>query len=307
MNRIIVTGANGFLGKELIRRLLDDGYEVLAIDISFSGFDLEKNPRLHIYTVDLSDAYELKRVVSNSVYDTVYHFAWRGVNGSEKSDPQVQLDNIRMLINCVNAAKAAGCRRFLCAGTVAEQAIHSLSRLTKTSGGMMYGSAKCCAHIILETYCKNIDLEFVWMQFSNIYGPNNRTGNLISYTLGEILEDRIATFGPALQPYDFIYIDDLITAVYKIGLAEKVGNYYFIGSGTPRRLLDYLKTIGALCGKQELIQIGARPDDGVSYSEEMFDICPLVNVIGDYVSVSFEDGIKKTMYAWGKRGVIIND
>ena len=42
------------------------------------------------------------------------------------------------------------------------------------------------------------------MQFSNIYGAQNKTGNLISYTLGEILSGREALFGSASQPYDFI-------------------------------------------------------------------------------------------------------
>ena len=48
------------------------------------------------------------------------------------------------------------------------------------------------------------------MQFSNIYGVGNKTGNLVSYTLGELMAGKEATFGPALQPYDFIYVDDLI-------------------------------------------------------------------------------------------------
>jgi nucleoside-diphosphate-sugar epimerase len=55
------------------------------------------------------------------------------------------------------------------------------------------------------------------MQFSNIYGIGNNTGNLVSYTLGELILNKEANFGPALQPYDFIYVDDLIEAVYRLG------------------------------------------------------------------------------------------
>ena len=43
------------------------------------------------------------------------------------------------------------------------------------------------------------------MQFSNIYGPDNKTGNLVSYTIDELRNGNEALFGPALQPYDFIF------------------------------------------------------------------------------------------------------
>ena len=75
---------------------------------------------------------------------------------------------------------------------------------------MMYGVAKHACRLIVEDYCKNIGQNFVWMQFSNIYGVGNKTGNLVSYTLGELMAGKEATFSPALQPYDFIYVEDLI-------------------------------------------------------------------------------------------------
>ena len=102
----------------------------------------------------------------------------------------------------------------------------------------MYGCAKYCNQIMFETYCKNINLDFVWMQFSNIYGPENKTGNLISYTLGQLFKQEEATFGPAQQPYDFLYVDDLIEAVYRLGVKKTAQNHYFIGSGTPMILSE---------------------------------------------------------------------
>ena len=62
------------------------------------------------------------------------------------------------------------------------------------------------------------------MQFSNIYGVGNKTGNLVSYTLGELMAGKEAAFGPALQPYDFIYVDDLIEAVYRLGFKELISH-----------------------------------------------------------------------------------
>ncbi len=295
MKSVIISGANGFIGRSIIKKLIDNNISVLAMDISFENSDLPQSELITPLTVGLDDAHHLIDSIPQGHYDAFYHFAWRGVNGPEKADPVVQINNILMATNCVSAAKAHGCKKFLCAGTIAEQCVNSLSHLEKASGGMMYGVAKQCTRLIIETYCKRIDLPFVWMQFSNIYGPNNKTGNLVSYTINELLNGREASFGPAEQPYDFVFIDDLLEAVYLLGEKECSKNFYYIGSGSPRLLKEYLKEIGEVFGKPELIKIGERPDDGIKYDYSMFDNSSLVNDIGEYATRSFEDGIKITI------------
>jgi len=295
MNKVIVTGANGFIGSSLIKKLVANHIEVVAIDISFAAPRIPNCEQVIKLEVGLDDVAKLQSLIPAREYDAMYHFAWAGVNGPSKADPTVQLNNIQIGINCAQLCKAIGVKKLLCAGTVAEQAVQSLPNLKQTSGGMMYGVAKHCAHLMLEAYCKNIGLGFVWMQFSNIYGVGNKTGNLVSYTLGELLKGNEATFGPAAQPYDFIYVDDLLEAVYRLGEFETTQACYYIGSGSPRILKEYLQEIGELAGMQDKVGIGLRPDDGIKYDFSMFDITPLKKAIGEYVSTSFEDGIKKAI------------
>jgi nucleoside-diphosphate-sugar epimerase len=145
------------------------------------------------------------------------------------------------------------------------------------------------------------------MQFSNIYGVGNKTGNLVSYTLGELMSGKEATFGPALQPYDFIYVEDLIEAVYRLGAKETNKSFYYIGSGTPHLLKEYLLRIGELAGRGDMVHIGVRPDDGVKYKKDMFDNSDLIDAIGNYNKTNFDKGIMSTI-AWLsdiKRGGII--
>ena len=297
MKQVIVTGANGFIGSSLIRRLICEEVKVLAIDISFATSRLPDSKLITKLKTPLNE--HLVEAIPPSEYDAFYHFAWQGVNGPDKTNPNIQLENTQLTIACASACKKIGCHRFLCAGTIAEKGIKCLPHLEKVNGGMMYAVGKHCTHLMLEAYCKNIELNFIWMQYSNIYGIGNLTGNLISYTLSELLAGREATFGPALQPYDFVYIDDLIEAVYRLGDANVTQNTYFIGSGTPRPLCDYLLRIGELTSKQERIKIGIRPDDGIRYEMSMFDNTPLIRDIGEYVQHSFDEGILKT-YQWLK-------
>ena len=293
MRKVLVTGANGFIGSSLIKKMIANNIEVVAVDITFAGNRL---PDSNLITkVESGVEAALAEKIPAGEYDAFYHLAWRGVNGADKADPSVQLANIQMAVDCANICKQLNVKKLLCAGTVAENATFSLPELAKTSGGMMYGVAKHACRLILEDYCKNIGQQFVWMQFSNIYGVGNKTGNLVSYTLGELLAGKEATFGPALQPYDFIYVDDLIEAVYRLGANDTKKSFYYIGSGSPRILKDYLLRIGELAGCADKVGIGIRPDDGIKYTMDMFCNKDLVETIGEYVCTSFVDGIEKTI------------
>lgn len=293
MKKVLVTGANGFIGSSLIKKMIADNIEVVAVDITFAGNRLPDSTL--ITKVESGVEAALAEKIPAGEYDVFYHLAWKGVNGAEKADPSVQLANIQMAVDCANICKQLNVKKLLCAGTVAENATFSLPELAKTSGGMMYGVAKHACRLILEDYCKNIGQQFVWMQFSNIYGVGNKTGNLVSYTLGELLAGKEATFGPALQPYDFIYVDDLIEAVYRLGANDTKKSFYYIGSGSPRILKDYLLRIGELAGCADKVGIGIRPDDGIKYTMDMFCNKDLVETIGEYVCTSFVDGIEKTI------------
>ena len=297
MKKVIITGANGFIGSSLIKKMVANNVEVVAVDITFAG---DRLPATDLITkIEPGVDAALADKIPAGEYDAFYHLAWRGVNGAEKADPTVQLANIQMAVDCANICKKLSVKKYLCAGTVAENATFSLSNLQQTSGGMMYGVAKHACRLIVEDYCKNIGQNFVWMQFSNIYGVGNKTGNLVSYTLGELMAGKEATFSPALQPYDFIYVEDLIEAVYRLGANETKKAFYYIGSGSPRILKNYLLRIGELVGYADKVGIGIRPDDGIKYSMDMFCNKDLVEAVGEYVSTDFDNGINKTI-AWLK-------
>ena len=293
-DKIIITGAGGFVGSALTQKFLEMGYEIIAISQYFND-SFPVSEHVTKLELEINSVVELKKYIPKDEYRAFYHLAWRGVNGVEKADSDIQIQNIKMTIICAKVAHELSCKRFLCSGTVAERALESIHSLTTISAGMTYSAAKCCAHIMLESYCKSIGLPFVWMQFSNIFGPLNKTGNIVSYALEQLKNGRDATFGPALQPYDFIFIDDVIEAIYRLGFYDVKKDFYFIGSGEPRELKDYLNIIGEIYGSQKHIKIGVRPDDGIKYSMEMFDIKELVKDIGDYVSGSFEDHIRYTI------------
>jgi nucleoside-diphosphate-sugar epimerase len=293
--KAIITGAGGFIGSTLVKKLIENGISVLAIDVQFNTDFMVNSNEITRLCMSVEDIALIKTKVSPEEYDLFYHLAWQGVNGPSKGAIDIQVHNIELAVKCAMVAKDIGCRKFLCSGSIAEKSTQSLPLLKMTSAGMFYGVAKDCTHRILETYCKNIGLNLIWMQFSNIYGPLNKTGNLISYAISEILHNRPAFFGPAQQPYDFIYVDDLIEAVYRLGVKHTHHNFYFIGSGSPKILREYLSSLGDICKRPDLIRFGVREDDGIKYEYSMFDNSLLVQDIGNYIGFNFEKGIENTV------------
>jgi len=293
---VIISGSNGFIGSALVKKYFDAGYNVISI-VKDENENIEsiKNFSTIVYN-DFSDTELLKKQLEMYNDAIFYHLAWIGVNGQLKADYNSQIKSIKMMCDAANVAASIKVRKFLVSGTIAEKAVESFTSLTSLNGGMMYAASKSSAHLFIEAYCKNIGLDFVWMQFSNIYGPKNKTGNLVSYTLEQLNKNMEATFGPANQPYDFIYVDDLIEAVYRLGIKDKLTcNQYFIGSGTPKILKEYLVLIGRYSKKEELIKIGVRSDDGIKYDFSMFDTKKLLSDIGEFVSKSFDESIQYTI------------
>ena len=109
MKNVIVTGANGFIGNSLIKKLIENNVKVVAVDISFAAPRLPETDLITKIeaTVDAS----LADKIPAGEYDAFYHLAWRGVNGAEKADPTIQLANIQMAIDCAKLLQKSEMRK----------------------------------------------------------------------------------------------------------------------------------------------------------------------------------------------------
>lgn len=296
MKKVIVTGANGFIGTWLLYELSKHDVETYAIvrneseDISA----IDKLPYVKIVYCDLNDIKNLDAAISEKGFDAFYHLAWAGSGGKLRADYKVQMDNTVFACDAAKAAKRLEVKKFLCAGTITEETVDGIFSLDGVSQNMIYGIAKKTTHSLLEVVCKNIDIDYVWMVFSNIYGPYNLSGNLLSYALREIVENRVPAFSVGNQPYDFIYVKDLVRAAYLLGSSETKKRKYFLGSGSPKLLKDYLSELPRIIENSK-VDLGKRPEDGIIYKKEWFDTTDLTEDTGFKVEYSFKDGVLETM------------
>ncbi|MBQ6244287.1 MAG: NAD(P)-dependent oxidoreductase [Bacteroidales bacterium] len=297
MKKAIVTGANGFVGYWLIRELQRNGVAVTAVikdeDENISA--LAEFPDVVIVYCDLSEFLDLPTRIPARDFDVMYHLAWVSAGGPGRADYAVQLNNVKYACDAVAAAAAIGCRKILFAGTVTERIAENVLNLSAKAVNNIYGVCKHMTHCLVDIESRRQGIEYVWMQFSNLFGPYSINGNIVGYTIKELLSGREATFGPSNQPYDLLYIEDLARAAYLLGSKATKRSCYYIGSGDVRILSEYLMEIGEEMELPGMIRIGFRPDDGTRYAKEWFDISPLVEDTGYKPSFSFANGLRKTV------------
>ena len=228
-----------------------------------------------------------------------YHFAWAGTSGKDRTDYEMQLLNSKYTCDCAVAAKNLNCKKFVCAGTVTEKIAENILNIEVKAENAIYGIAKHTAHCLIDIVCKKLELQYVWARLSNIYGGSNTSGNIVSYTLNELSKGNIPAFSKAQQPYDLMYIKDAAKALYLLGEKELKSNCYFVGSGEPRILKDYLFAIRDVFGKGAKIDIGKRPEDGLKYYEEWFETTKLQRDTGFRTTFTFEEAIIETISKCG--------
>lgn len=292
MERVIVTGASGFIGRNFIKFLSQKNIEIYAIDRNESLDLFENYPNVYVICNELANISELEQLIPKKEYDAFYHFAWSGTTGGARADYALQ--SVNAVYTCDAARVFAklndGRGKFITTGTITEKVAENILTKHYQSENLMYGLAKLYTHNLLDIVCHKENLQYVWAKLSNIYGGDNVNGNLISYTMKEIKAGNTPSYGPCEQPYNFTHIDDVLEALYLLGNTPTEQSEYFISNGECRKLKEYLQEVAEVCDAK--VGIGLRADDGVRYNEEWFDNAALCS-LGYQPKYTFSEGLRE--------------
>lgn len=310
MKKVIVTGATGFIGTSLIKKLCDKGIYVYAIvrNISKVSDEVLHCPNIKFIQCDMENLFELPNMIKDDDIDVFFHLAWEGSTGLKRGDYDLQLKNIKWTLDAVTIAKRIGAKKFVGAGSLAE--IDVMSYLpqngTKPNRVSCYGSAKIAAYYMSKSECNYLGIKFCWARISNIYGPGNYTDNFVNFAAKKMLKGEAANFTTAEQFYDFVFIDDAVQGLICIGERGNDGYSYYIGSSKPNKLKFFITIIRDAIDKDIPLYFGAIPFQGVSLPMENFSCNELVRDTNYHPLVNFEEGIKKTI-PWIKNNLLKDD
>jgi Nucleoside-diphosphate-sugar epimerases len=296
IKRAIVTGANGFLGSSLINKLISKDYYVYAIVRNNNSDNIIKHFNMEIINCEMSSINNLTKLIQNDV-DIFYHFAWTGSSGDERSNYQLQLQNIEYTCDCVKVAKQLNCKRFIFAGSIMEY--ESMSYLKDDFShpglGYIYSTAKLTADFMAKTLSHNLQLDYITLTISNIYGKGEKSKRFIYTTIKKLITKQKMAFTAGEQLYDFIYISDAVEAIYLVGEYGKTNSSYYIGNKEPRQLKDFIVELKNCIDHKIKLDFGEVPFNGPFLSYTEFDTGKLEREFDFRPKVSFSEGIHLTL------------
>lgn len=297
MKNVIITGADGFVGSYTAKYFVQQGCNVLALDIGPSANRLEESEHLTYIQCNITDIEGMKRIIPADTYDTFIHFAWAGSAGTARVDYNLQMQNALTTVEVMKAAKELGCTRFVCAGSIMEYEVEAAIHSQGSNPGMgyIYGMGKHIAHCICKSVAVDIGIELVWPMITNAYGVGELSPRFVNTTIRKIINGEPLQFTAATQNYDFVYVTDVARAFYLIAKNGKPFCEYMIGSSNAKPLKEFIIEMTSALDEKAIPVFGDVPFTGTNMPIETFDTSDTENDCGFRAEVSFAEGCKMTM------------
>ena len=298
MTRVLVTGGAGFVGRHAVAALRARGCEVHAVGRTAP-------PGVQAFhAADLLDEGQRHAAVRAAGASHLLHLAWVTTPGRYWQAP----DNLAWTaasLDLVRTFREAGGRRAVVAGTCAEYDWTDLSglqsgRLPESAPcrpATLYGSAKDGLRRILHAYATSAGLSLAWGRLFYLYGPGETPGRLVGDAARALLSGQRLATSEGRQRRDFLHVADA-GAAFAALLSSGVEGPVNLGSGEAVPVRTILETVGALTGRPDLIDFGARPLGPTEPACIEADIRRLTDEVGFSPRYGLEQGLEQTVAAW---------
>ena len=240
--KAVVSGGAGFIGSNLVDRLVDDGYGVLVLDDLSSGSlsnlkDARSRGNVKIHQIDIAEN-DVVGVVRSYGPSVVFHLAAQIDVRRSVADPAFDAKvNVIGTINMLEAARHASAERFVFASsggaTFGDTFNIPTPETQKRRPEAPYGVSKYVVEEYFRYYADAYDLDFVSLGFANVFGPRQDPfgeAGVVAIFVGHLLAGRTPTiFGDGTQTRDFVFVEDVVDAMMR---AANVGGSRYLNIGT---------------------------------------------------------------------------
>jgi len=255
MMKILVTGANGYLGTGVVKQLCDDGQTVVAAchsrtDIVDSRAEIKQ---CDIFDIDNPYEYFGKP-------DVLLHMAWR--NGFVHNDHS-HIDDLPKHYVFIKKMVDAGCKQIAVLGTMHEVGFFegSIKEDTPTHPESLYGISKDALRNITKLLCKNADATFQWLRGYYIVGNSEHGCSIFSkITAAEKNGQESFPFTMGINQWDFINYEDFAKQVAATVEQKEVNGVINICYGRPEKLADRVERFIKENGYKIKLDYGKFPD-----------------------------------------------
>lgn len=332
MPKILVTGAAGFIGSNLIKKLLQGPDEIIGLDnlqynhdykiklnrlkqLNIDDSELNNNliadyKNLTFIKLDLLEKQKLEAVFSNNKFDLVIHLAAQTGVRQSVSHPQEYIDNnITVFNNLLECCRNHDVYRLVYASSSSVYGMNKKMPYCESDSTdnpvSIYAVTKKANELLAANYSWQSKMYCVGLRFFTVYGPWCRTDMAAYIFMKAITEDKIISlFNEGDMLRDFTYVDDIVKSIslikkkmFEDNLKGPYHEIFNVGNTNPATLSEYISMIESEMGKTakknyKPIQVG---EVQATYS----DIKKLEKFIGFKPDTDLKEGVRK-MVDWFK-------
>ena len=230
MEKILITGASGFIGSFLVEEALERGLEVWAAVRGSSSRQWLQDPRIHFVELNLSSADDLKKALQEVSFDYVVHAAGVTKCKDRRDFRRINAEGTRNLVEALKTTQPA-LRRLVYLSSLSifgaireEQPYQPIRESDVPQPNTEYGRSKLEAEQLLE----DCGLDYIVLRPTGVYGPRERDYFLMAKSIrGHV--DFAAGF--RRQDITFVYVRDVVQAVFLALNNGSTGRKYFLSDG----------------------------------------------------------------------------
>lgn len=323
--KLLVTGAAGFIGYHLSKKLLDKSYRIMGIDNLNDYYDpglkrsrlgiLEKYPDFDFCKVDLKDKEAVDTVFEEYIPTHVVHLAAQAGVRYSIENPFAYVDsNLTGFMNILEACRNYPVKHLVYASSSSVYGGNKVAPFSTNHNVdhpvSLYAATKKSNELMAHTYSHLYNIPTTGLRFFTVYGPYGRPDMAYySFTKDILAGNPIKVFNHGKMERDFTYIDDIVEGVEKIidriplanedwdeskdDVSTSFAPYkvYNIGNNNPVQLMRFIRALESAIGKEaEKIYMDMQPGDVLrTYA----DVSDLERDIGFKPSTCIEDGIER--------------
>ncbi len=295
MKKVLVLGASGFVGQNIVETLGEKDLEVTATDIMPMNIKTPSNT--NFIGADILDNQHVEGLVEGK--DIIIHLATSNLTTSLKNPRRNIKINVQGTMNILEAARKYGVEKIIYSSASSIYGVPEylpVNEVHPKKPTTIYGVGKYAGEHMLRVYKELHGINYFVLRFTNVYGPYQHpdTRGLIPVVMTKILKgEEVTIFGDGSQTRDFVYVKDLAILFNKILADNSIKNSIVnAGSGVNTTILDAAK----LCGKVLDIKPNFvfKPQEGGERKAFQADITKCGEVIGQLPDTDLESGLKQT-------------
>lgn len=308
MQSILVTGGCGFIGSNLVRHLLgaEPSASVTNLDgLTYAGNlrnldDLRSEPRYRFVKGDIADRDAVRKLMSETRFDTVFHLAAEShVDRSIHDAGPFVRTNILGTQVLLDASREFGVQRFIHVST--DEVYGSLgaegffTEETPLAPNSPYAASKAASDLLVRSYVHTFRFPAIITRCSNNYGPFQFPEKLLPLFISNLLADQpVPVYGDGLNVRDWIYVTDHCSALHAVAKNGRLGEVYNIGGGNEITNLELTQRLLEALGKpRSLIRfVPDRPGHDRRYA---IDCTKARRELGWRPAVDFPSGLVSTI------------